>query len=304
MKTPLSFYLAAAVAGTLAACSSDGGTPRDQTAAGGSAGSGQVGNAGSGAGGSSGSGSQNNAGAGGSSTGGPTTGMPFEITSAQPTASGAAATVVDTAGTTGIDGLAQFIKSPMGTVATSGIKDGALCMSGTTAVVPGTDYANYWGAELDIDLKLVDANGGGSVQTVADAGADAGGDAGPPPARTAVGWNPSTAGVVGFSFKVDGAQIPTAFRFKGLPYGADSSMITYCNQLAVPPTGGTVNVRFDQITRDCWMAGNAALLTQPFPPDNPDGKLLRTISWQVPADITVPFPFDFCVSEIKPILGN
>src|SRR4029079_14074247 len=130
----------------------------------------------------------------------------------------------------------------------------------------------------------------------------AGADAGPALARTPTGWNASAAGVVGFSFKVDGAQVPTAFRFKGLPLGADSSMVTYCNQLAVPPPGGTVNVRFDQITRDCWTAGGAALLTQPFVPDNPDGKLLRTISWQVPADITVPFPFDFCVSEIKPIL--
>jgi len=58
MKTPLSFYLAAAVAGTLGtfACSDDGGkNPRDVTAAGGSAGQTQVGNAGSSSGGQGGS---------------------------------------------------------------------------------------------------------------------------------------------------------------------------------------------------------------------------------------------------------
>jgi hypothetical protein len=302
MKTPLSFYLVAAAAGMLA-CSSDEGTPRDVVGAGGSAGQGQVGNAAgsSATGGSSGSGAQSTAGAGGGTGSGTSTGMAFAITAAAPTATGASATVVDSAGSTGIDGLAQVIKSPLGTTATSSIKDGALCMAGTTVVVPGMDYSNYWGAEIDLDVKLIDAAGGAGA-TVVDAGADAG-DAGPPPARVPAGWNASAANVVGFSFKVDGAQVPTAFRFKGLPYGADSSVVTYCNQVAAV-AGATVNIRFDQITRDCWMAGGPALLSQPFPPDNVDGKLLRTISWQVPADITVPFPFDFCVSEIKPILGN
>jgi hypothetical protein len=302
MKTPLSFFLVAAVAGTVA-CSDDGGKTRDTTAAGGSAGQTGVVNTGGSAGSTGGSGNLGTSGAGGgTSTGGVNLGAALTIS-----ADGA---VVDTAGNTGLKGLAQVIKSPQGTVLTPGVgfKEGALCMAGTTVVVPNGDYTNFWGAEIDLDLKLTDnaaaaaAAGGGAT---ADAGADAGGDAGPaapPPAEVPIGWNASAVNVVGFSFKVDGAQVPIAFRFKGLPFGAPSSTTTYCNQVAAV-SGDTVSIRFDQITKDCWAAGGAGVLTEPFP-DNADGKLLRTISWQVPADITLPFPFDFCVSEIKPILGN
>jgi hypothetical protein len=305
MKIPLSFYLVAAAAGMLA-CSDEGGTDREnvggstqQVAQAGSSGSG-------GASGAAGSG-QGTSGAGGGSTGGPRMGEAFVITAGDATDNGVTGLVVDSAGTTGIDGIAQVIKSPMGTTVTSTIKDGALCMEGTTVVVPNMDYTNYWGAEIDLDLKLVDSNGNGSntPATVADAGADAGGDAGssgPPPARTPIGWNASTANVVGFSFKLTG-QVPVAFRFKGLPYGADPAATTYCYQVAATD-GTTVNINFSQITFECWNPNGAAVLSMPYPPDNPDGKLLRTISWQVPADINIPFPFNFCVSEIKPILGN
>ena len=304
MKTPLSFYLVAAVAGTLA-CSDEGGTDRENV--GGS--TQQVAQAGaSGSGGATGTGgsTQGSSGAaGGSSTGGPRTGSAFVITAGDATENGTTALVVDSAGTTGIDGIAQVIKSPMGTTVESTIKDGALCMKGTTVVVPNMDYTNYWGAEIDLDLKLVDSNGNGSTPTtVADAGADAGGDAGggTPPARAAIGLNTTTANIAGFSFRVTG-QVPTAFRFKGLPYGANPSAVTYCNQVAATD-GATLNITFSQITYECWNPGGAALLSMPYPPDNPDGKLLRTISWQVPADINIPFPFDFCVSDIKAILAN
>jgi hypothetical protein len=306
MKTPLSFYLIAAVAGALA-CSDEGGNTRDNTG-----GTGPTGVAGSssntgGSAGSAGSGAQNTSGAGGGgSAGGPSTSAAFEITAATANDNGATALVVDAA--TGIDGVAQLIKSAQGTVVTNGIKDGQLCMSGTTAIVPQVggmaDYTNYWGAEIDVDLKLVDMNGNGSASaTVADAGADAGGDAGgPPPARSATGYDTAAAHVAGFSFKVTGAQVPVSFRFKGLPYGADSSNTTYCNQLAATD-GATLNIRFDQITFECWAPGGAALGTMPYT-DNPTGKLLRTISWQVPADINAPIPFDFCVSDLKAILAN
>src|SRR6476620_11791736 len=124
MKTPLSFYLVAAVAGTLA-CSDEGGTSRDNTG-----GTGQVvaqaGSSGSGgASGSAGSG-QGTSGAGGGSTGGPRTGEAFVITAGDTTANGPTGLVVDSAGNTAIDGIAQVIKSPMGTTATSTIKDGGL----------------------------------------------------------------------------------------------------------------------------------------------------------------------------------
>jgi hypothetical protein len=300
MKTPLSFYLVAAVAGTVAC--SDGEGTRDQTTTGGSAGqTSVVPTAGSGGG----TGNAGATGAGGSTTGGANLGAALVITAAGSNDLGSNGTVVDSAGNTGLNGIAQVIKSPLGTTVTSGIKDGGLCMSGTTVVVPNMDYTNYWGAEIDLDVKLTDApGGGGDTPAVVDAGADAG-DAGAaaPPAQVAVGWNASAANVVGFSFKLEGPTVPVAFRFKALPFGANSSMVTYCNQVAAV-SGATINVRFDQITFECWNPAGPAVLTMPYAPDNPDGKLLRTISWQVPADVNVPFPFDFCVTELKPILAN
>lgn len=296
MKTTLSLFLVAAVAGTVA-CSDDGAKTRDEPGAAAGTG-GQTGAAGApGAGGSAGAATGGTSGAGGGTSSGVNTGPALVIT-----ADGVTATVVDTAGNTGLNGLAQMIKSPLGTTATAAMKDGGLCMNGTTVIVPNGDYTNYWGAEIDLDVKLTGnpSAGAGGVDAGADAGGDAGGAA--PPAQVPEGWNASAANVVGFSFKVDGAKVPDAFRFKALPWGAPSATTTYCNQVAAV-AGGTVNVRFSEITKDCWMAGGAAALTEVFP-DNPDGKLLRTISWQVPADITIPFPFDFCVSDLKPILGN
>src|SRR4051812_17570401 len=117
MKTALSFYLVAAVAGTLA-CSDEGGTTRNNTG-----GSGQiVAQAGSGSGGASGGAAgsgQSTAGSGGGSTvGGPKTGDAFVITGGDTTANGPTGLVVDSAGGTGIDGIAQVIKSPLGTTVT------------------------------------------------------------------------------------------------------------------------------------------------------------------------------------------
>jgi hypothetical protein len=302
MNLRLSFYLVTAVAGALA-CSDDGKGTRDNTSTGGTAGQASTGNSGAGGGSSGGAGGQGTSGAGGGGSG-VNLGAALTITAAGSNDLGSNGSVVDSAGSTGLNGIAQVIKSPLGTMVTSGIKDGGLCMAGTTVVVPNMDYTNYWGAEIDLDVKLSENPNAGAT---ADAGADAGGDAGgaEAPAQVPIGWNASAANVVGFSFKIEGPTVPVAFRFKALPFGADPSAVTYCYQVAAAPTGATVvNVRFDQITFECWNPNGVAALTMPYPPDNPDGKLLRTISWQVPADIAVPFPFDFCVSDIKPILGN
>ena len=94
MKTPLSFYLVAAMAGALA-CSDEGGNTRDNTG-----GTGPIGAAGSssqgGSAGAAGSGAQNTAGAGGgtSTGGGANTSGAFEITAATANDNGATALVV------------------------------------------------------------------------------------------------------------------------------------------------------------------------------------------------------------------
>jgi hypothetical protein len=292
MKTPLSFYLVAAVAGTLA-CSDEGGTAR------GTGGSGPaVGQAGSGAGGASGgaagSGQGMSGAGGGSSSTGTKTGPALTIS--------ADGTVKDEAGTSGINGGALTVAAPMGTTINSAFRDGALCINGNMVAVPNSDYSNYWGGLVSVDLNRVanpDATGGG-----ADAGSDAGaGDAGQVLGLVPQPWNPATGKVVGFSFKLDGPMIPPnpSLRFQATPTNSNPSNDHFCYTVpAVPTGGGTVEVKFTQIVRNCYDATPGASVFQ-----DPAGFTeLQNINWQVSSSDQIPITFDFCVSELKPILSE
>lgn len=174
-----------------------------------------------------------------------------------------------------------------------------ICISGTVGPVlndPTTmmpDYAGYWGVEVGINLNEGPIAGGGGG--VADAGAGAGdaGDAGggeTPPAggtTTALPWDRGQ--VLGFTFKIDGATIPP-FRFKTRPTAATDED-NYCRQIPAAVSGSTVTVRFSDMILSCWNTTGA----------NPEGTL-NNIAWQIPADPGIPHPYDFCVSDIRPIL--
>ena len=284
----------AAVAGTLA-CSDEGGTSRNNTG-----GSGQVvaqaGSSGSGgAAGSAGSSGQGTSGAGGgSSSTGTKTGPALTIS--------ADGTVKDEAGTTGINGAAVTTVAPMGTTLTPAFRDGALCINGNMVAVPNSDYSNYWGGLVSVDLNRV-AN---PDAPTGDAGAsDAGaGDAGAAPLGMVPNpWDPTTGKVIGFSFKIDGPGVPPSpsLRFQATPTDSNPSNDHFCYTIpAVPAAGGTVEVKFTQVVRNCYDAVPGPSVFQ-----DPAGfTKLQNINWQVSSSDMIPITFDFCVSELKPILSE
>jgi hypothetical protein len=229
--------------------------------------------------------------------------------------------VQDTAGNTNITGgivLAQ--SATMNTPAEITVHEGQLCMKGVTAVVPdGSSYGTHWGAELSLDLNRAAVPGAGAG--AADAGADAGGDAGGPVLGTmAAPW--PVGNVIGFSYKITGMDPAItadqgvsagAFRFKAVPQGADTAIDTYCSTRA-PINNATENVLFSAIQFECWqqMPPNASLAdaminynvgAQGMPALRANPGQLMSISWQIPADLAIPHPFDFCISDLKPILA-
>lgn len=304
MKTTLSFGLIAAAASTLFACSSDGTTERPTGSAGASVGQGggaPVGNAGTGGTGAGTGGTSGGAGTAGTGNTGPVTGR-----RGAPLVIDADANVVDSAGASGINGAAINISSPMNPQVTYTHPAGSFCIKGATAVVTGADYTNYWGTEIDMDLNRgnnPDAVGG------ADAGADAG-DAGPVLGTKALPWDPKAGNVVGISFKLVGnnpaaadgqAGVPAAVRFKTAPTGGNTSTDNFCNTL-VPINGGTQDILFSQLTRDCWTPGGPGVLDMPYPAGF-TGEL-QNIGWQVNASEVIAYQFDFCVTDVAPIFAN
>lgn len=286
MKTMLSLGLMLAASSALFACSDEGEERRGQ---GGSSTGNNGGTGGSTAQGGSGGGSQGGSGQGGSGGVMRNYGMPLTITG-----EGDAVTVVDTTGDTGINGGASVSQSMlmlMPAVHTS--RDGALCMEGATAVVMNMDYGAAWGAQIVLDLLRTPP----LANPAPDAGDAGAGDAGDVP-TVAMPWSPGE--VLGFSFKIDGDTVATALSVNSTPTGADPMTDNFCYRRALPPTAGEViDVLFTDIRRDCWnMPMQEASLFQ-----DPAGYTqLNNFIWQINADTTTAHAFDFCISEIRPIL--
>jgi hypothetical protein len=297
MKTSFSFGLIVAAAGTFLACS-DEGDGECRTNCGGTgnvtanAGTGNnTGGTGTGTGGSAGSPAVG--GAGGAP---PSVGFPGTVLTINEDGS-----VVDPTGRSGINGAALLAFSPMNPVHMLTTREGALCISGETAIVPGTDYTNYWGAEIDLDLN----RGANPDATDAGAAGDAG-DAGAVLGTIAQPWDPDDFGVIGFSFKVEGQDptivpgegVPAAFRFKTAPTGGNTSTDNFCIEPA-PVHNGVETILFTQIIRDCWGPGLPSVF------EDPAGfTAVQNIGWQIPASTTIAYRFNFCITELTPIFAT
>ena len=285
MKTALSFGLMFAAASTLFACSSDENPTRGDGGTGATPGNGGTGNVAGNTGGMG--GTTTPTGGQGGGIVGPNYGPAFTINED--------GTVTDTAGDTGVNGAALVVASAMNPSAVAAFRDGALCMSGATAIVVGGDYTNFWGAEIDLDLN----RGANPDAPTGDAGvvADAG-DAGVAPlGMTAMPWSPGS--VLGFSFKIDGPTVAPVLSVKATPTLSDPSTDNFCYRGASPVAGQTLDVLFSDIRRDCWNAPpESASLFQ-----DPSGYTqLQNLGWQISADVTIAYMFDFCISELKPII--
>jgi hypothetical protein len=142
---------------------------------------------------------------------------------------------------------------------------GSVCVQGTLDAVVNGDFANQWGALFGFTFTA-----DGSV---------------------AVPWDLDGGNVVGFSFTVSGPLLPP-LRFGALPGSADPSVDNFCTPL--PFSEGTFEVPFSSITRDCWEPGG-----QPLP--TPD---LQTLLWTLPANVELTRPYDFCISDVRPLLRS
>ena len=320
MKTSLSLGLIVAAVSTLAACSSDEGETRGNGGTGITAGAGGAPSGGTGGAPAAGAGGAPAGGAGGGSAVTYTYGPELDITAPAVDVGN----VEDTEGATAINGGTFLTQSENMTVdAAVAHRDGGLCFSGTTAVVPDANsYGTYWGAELGLNLKLIPDPAAPPAPS-ADAGADAG--AATPLIPDPAGW--PYGNVIGFSYKLvgnnpqatDQGVPPARIRFKALPVGSDGMNDNYCKDLVGTVDEGVVNVLFSEITFECWAAGNPSIgpaattsnRVDPGPPrvvETPaNPKALQNISWQIASDVvaTTPAPiaFNFCITELKPILA-
>jgi hypothetical protein len=296
MKSPLSFGLIVAVSGALA-CSDSGDGVRPGANNGGTGavtgsngGTSSGGTAGTGAGGTAGTSSGGTAGM----SSGPATG-----TYGAALVINADGTVKDENGTTGINGAALVVASSMNPSAVADFQDGKLCMHGATAS-GFTDYGAYWGAQINLDLKRVaNAAAGDAGAAPADAG-DAGGEvlgteAGP--------WDPHPLNIIGFSFKIDGPQVAPVLSVSAAPTGRDPSADPFCYRGASPVAGQTIDVLFTDLRLACWdmpaVTSSIFQITEPT-----TYTTLNNLGWQINAGPDLAYMFDFCISDIKPIIAN
>jgi hypothetical protein len=231
---------------------------------------------------------------------------------------GTSVSVVDSAGSTGLDGAAYLVQSRLGpggpitTPAALSSAAGKLCMAGNTVIVPVMSFAEYWGAEITLYLKR--ANDG--AVSASDAGAvevDASLDGGSRPSATEPAlfqpWDPAQGNVIGLSFVVEGNDpslpcggLPPVFRFEGVPTGGDPASDIFCRDLEGLVSGQTQDVLFSEILRECWEPGGRGIISEPRPAGY-TGEL-RTLSWLVPADENFAYAFNLCISDIRPLLAE
>lgn len=189
----------------------------------------------------------------------------------------------------GIRGGGFLARSSSGNTITVGDDAGKICISGTLDEVPNGNYSQYWGVEVGFNLNQTAPDDGAGGEGGVGGAAGAGG-AGPDLAEP---WLPGS--VIGFSFVIEGRAIDLV-RFKSLPAGYDPALESSVFCKSVTATSGGVNdALFSQMTQYCWNTGpNLAL---------PTAAGLANLSWQLPADVGVVRPFDWCLSELRPLVA-
>jgi hypothetical protein len=300
MKSPLSFGLIVAVSGALAACSDSG----DGVRPGANGGSGNTtgSNGGTSSGGTAGTSSGGSAGSGTGGTAGTSSGPPTGTYGAA-LVIGADGTVRDAAGNTGINGSALVVASPSNPSAVANFQAGKLCMSGATAS-GFTDYSLFWGAQINVDLKRGEAPGGDAGAGDAgagDAGDAGGGDVALQPVQP---WDPRPVNVIGFSFMIDGPKVAPVLSVSAAPTGRDPAADPFCYRGVSPAPGGQViDVYFTDLRLACWdsppVTSSVFQITEPA-----TYTTLNNLGWQINAGPDLAYEFDFCISDIKPIIAN
>jgi len=119
--------------------------------------------------------------------------------------------------------------------------------------------------------------------------------------QVAQAWDPRPVNVIGFSFKIDGPTVAPVLSVSAAPTGRDPSADPFCYRGASPVAGQTIDVLFTDVRLACW---NAPPVTASVFQDPAGYTTLNNLGWQINAGPDLAYMFDFCVSEIKPILGT
>ena len=106
-------------------------------------------------------------------------------------------------------------------------------------------------------------------------------------------WMPGE--VVGFSIVLQGPKM-SEIRFKALPFGLDPAAESSDKCTTLQPTSGKViEVLFTDLTQYCWSPGNPVIDTS---------KGLSNFSIQIAANTEGAIPFDWCLTELRPLLAK
>jgi hypothetical protein len=165
----------------------------------------------------------------------------------------------------GLEGTLFVIHGSVGTtVNTTSLAD-ELCFNGSNARNTDGDYSNRWGFVAGFD--------------------------------SAAPWDLDSGRVLGISARVTGATFP-----RHLGFAADSTSLTRadygnCDFTQVTSSGQVVGELFANLHSQCWdlsLRPGSAWQNEP----------VVSFGWGVGSDEIAANPFDFCLSEIRPILAG
>jgi len=140
--------------------------------------------------------------------------------------------------------------------------DGEICVSGVSKRVEYSDYEEYTGAKLIIDLHT------SSTET-----------AGP--------YDASAYGVKGFAFTISGSSVPGELRPTLTNYGFGTQ---FCERLCA---AGAQELLYGQAHASCWTGTTGT---------TPAGTNLQYLEFSVPSNSSSDVPFNFCVSGLSAML--
>jgi hypothetical protein len=96
--------------------------------------------------------------------------------------------------------------------------------------------------------------------------------------------------VKGFSFRLVG-EVPPLMAVSALQSDWDGSQPSYCKRFE-GVADASLSVRFDELTEACWAAGGAPLADTP----------IKAITWTIATDTEHEYPFDFCLTDVIPLV--
>ena len=103
-------------------------------------------------------------------------------------------------------------------------------------------------------------------------------------------WDLDAGRVVGFNFTVKGQLIPETF-FGALPGSGEPGVDDYCIGFA-SSDGGSLTLPLVRLDRNCWLPQRAPLFAED----------LQNIHWGIPGLADVRTDFDFCISDVRPLV--